>query len=120
MQQANAHQPAASEVCLVLEGTYPYVHGGVSSWVHDIVRTIDDTQFSLLHIVPRLGAYGEPRYQMPGNITGLVDSTRNEHIRISAALVTSLPVRASPSSIARSVEPVSSYASRMRESMNTS
>ena len=41
-------------------------------------------------------------------------------MRMSAALVTSLPVRASPSSIARRVEPVSSYASRIRVSMKTS
>ena len=51
---------------------------------------------------------------------GLVESTRNANMRTSAALVTSLPVRASPSSIALSVEPVSSYASRIRVSMKTS
>lgn len=65
--------PVASDICLVLEGTYPYVPGGVSSWVHDIVRSIDDKRFSLLHIGPRAGAYGEPRYQMPANITSLVE-----------------------------------------------
>lgn len=73
MQPASAHIVETSDVCLVLEGTYPYVPGGVSSWVHDIVRTIDETQFSLLHIGPRAGAYGAPRYTMPGNITGLVE-----------------------------------------------
>ena len=26
---------SAADVCLVLEGTYPYVSGGVSSWVHE-------------------------------------------------------------------------------------
>jgi hypothetical protein len=51
---------------------------------------------------------------------GLDDSTRNANIRISAPLVTSLPVLARPSSIALSVEPVSSYASRIRDSMKTS
>ena len=51
---------------------------------------------------------------------GLDESTRKANMRIRAALVTSLPVRARPSSIALSVEPVSSYASRMREIMNTS
>ena len=49
------------------------------------------------------------------SVPGLVDNTKNANIRTSAALVTSLPVRASPSSIALSVERVSSYASRMRE-----
>ena len=36
---------------------------------------------------------------------GLEERTRNANMRISAALVTSFPVRARPSSIARSVEP---------------
>jgi len=61
------------DVCLVLEGTYPYVAGGVSSWVHDIVRSLPELQFSLLHIGPRLGAYGEPRYEIPPNVTQMVE-----------------------------------------------
>ena len=31
----NGSEPA--DVCLVLEGTYPYVKGGVSTWVHDLI-----------------------------------------------------------------------------------
>ena len=34
-------KPTVSEpvrdVCLLVEGTYPFVAGGVSSWVHDII-----------------------------------------------------------------------------------
>src|SRR5690242_17494344 len=63
----------ANSVCLVLEGTYPYVPGGVSSWVHDIVRSIPEQPFSLLHIGPRRDAYGPPRYELPANIVGLVE-----------------------------------------------
>ncbi len=68
-------QPAAahSDVCLVLEGTYPYVAGGVSSWVHDIVRSLPGLAFSLLHIGPKVGAYGEPRYVLPGNVSELTE-----------------------------------------------
>ena len=51
---------------------------------------------------------------------GPVESEKNANMSTSAALVTSFPVRASPSSIARFVSPVSSYASRMRVSMKTS
>ena len=41
-----------SDVCLVLEGTYPYVSGGVSSWVHDLLGALGSRTFSLLHIGP--------------------------------------------------------------------
>ena len=51
---------------------------------------------------------------------GLLESTKNANIRISAALVTSLPVRASPCSIDFGVSWPSSYSSRMRASMKTS
>lgn len=62
-----------AEVCLVLEGTYPYVPGGVSSWVHDILHSLPAQPFSLLHIGPRRDAYGPPRYEVPPNVTQLVE-----------------------------------------------
>ena len=61
------------DVCLVLEGTYPYVPGGVSSWVHDIMRRLPEQTFSLLHIGPRRDAYGPPRYELPPNVVGMVE-----------------------------------------------
>ncbi len=61
------------EVCLVLEGTYPYVAGGVSSWVHDIVQSMPDLRFTLLHVGPKAGSYGEPRYKLPANVAGMTE-----------------------------------------------
>ena len=29
---------AQVDVCIIVEGSYPYVAGGVSSWVHDLIR----------------------------------------------------------------------------------
>jgi polysaccharide biosynthesis protein PelF len=61
------------DICLVLEGTYPYVPGGVSTWVHDLVRSMPELAFALLHIGPRPGAYGAPRYALPPNVAGMVE-----------------------------------------------
>lgn len=47
-------------------------------------------------------------------------SEANEMARMSAAQVTSRPVRASELTIAWRVSPVASYSSRRRESTNTS
>jgi len=58
-------------VCLVLEGTYPYVAGGVSSWVHGILTNLPDVSFVLLHIGGQRGAYGPARYTLPANVAGL-------------------------------------------------
>ena len=60
----------AADVCMILEGTYPYVAGGVSTWTHDLIRGSKDTTF---HIVSLL-AKDEPRtmrYEMPANVTGI-------------------------------------------------
>ncbi|MCP3660359.1 MAG: DUF3492 domain-containing protein [Bacteroidetes bacterium] len=60
-----------SDVCLILESTYPYVAGGVSSWVYDIIKNINDISFSLIY----LGAYSSQthtlNYPVPSNVVEL-------------------------------------------------
>ena len=34
-----------ADVCLLLEGTYPYVSGGVSTWVNDLIRAQPHLRF---------------------------------------------------------------------------
>lgn len=60
-----------ADVTLLLEGTYPYVAGGVSSWVHQLLRAYPDRTFALLHIGPDPSAYEEPLYEMPPNVVAL-------------------------------------------------
>jgi len=48
---------AGADVCLVLEGTYPYVKGGVSTWVHDLIRSLPEIRFALVHIAPQRGTH---------------------------------------------------------------
>ena len=40
-------KPVTTDICLVLEGTYPYVSGGVSTWVHQVINMFPDWTFSL-------------------------------------------------------------------------
>ena len=51
-----------ADVCLLVEGTYPFVSGGVSSWVHDIILGHPELRFAVLNVGSHPGAYGEPRY----------------------------------------------------------
>jgi glycosyltransferase involved in cell wall biosynthesis len=60
-----------ADVCLLVEGTYPFVSGGVSSWVHDIILGHPELSFAVLNVGSHPGAYGEPRYQLPHNVVGL-------------------------------------------------
>ena len=54
-----------ADVCLLLEGTYPYVAGGVSSWVHDLIRAQKHLSFALVSLVP--GGRPQPNYALPEN-----------------------------------------------------
>ncbi|MFQ5753741.1 MAG: GT4 family glycosyltransferase PelF, partial [bacterium] len=57
-----------SDVCLILEGTYPYVAGGVSSWVHQLVTSLQEFTFSLVVILPNQNSPQKVKYDLPNNI----------------------------------------------------
>ena len=57
-----------TDVCLILEGTYPYVRGGVSSWVHRLIAGMPQVSFSLLSISPDRKAASERQYELPPNV----------------------------------------------------
>src|SRR3546814_12289099 len=63
-----AQQPA--DICMILEGTYPYVAGGVSSWVHDMLQTPSDRSFHLVCLLPARPER-KPRYTVPGNAVSI-------------------------------------------------
>jgi polysaccharide biosynthesis protein PelF len=42
-----------TDICLILEGTYPYVSGGVSSWTHELIARQNHLTFDLVSILPR-------------------------------------------------------------------
>ncbi len=58
------------DVCLVLEGTYPYVTGGVSNWAHDLIRAQSHLTFHLVTLVPP-GPEGPLRFEVPSNVIGM-------------------------------------------------
>ncbi len=63
----------AADVTLLLEGTYPYVAGGVASWVDQVLAAHAERRFALLHIGPYPGAYQAPAYTLPKNVVGMTE-----------------------------------------------
>jgi len=43
------------DVCLILEGTYPYITGGVANWVDAPISGLSEFDFSLVHLTVRDG-----------------------------------------------------------------
>lgn len=60
-------------VCLVLEGCYPYVNGGVSSWVHQYITATKDTEYVLCTIWPNKEARGQFVYEIPDNVSEITE-----------------------------------------------
>jgi glycosyltransferase involved in cell wall biosynthesis len=54
---------------LLLEGTYPYVRGGVSGWVHQLIQGLPDISFGLVFLGATRGHYGEAQYSLPDNVS---------------------------------------------------
>jgi len=57
-----------ADVCLLLEGTFPFVRGGVSSWVNDMIRAYPDTRFGIIFIGSRAQDYPKAAYALPENV----------------------------------------------------
>ncbi|HYR84023.1 MAG TPA: GT4 family glycosyltransferase PelF [Terriglobia bacterium] len=58
---------STADVCLILEGTYPYVTGGVSTWTHDLIVAQKDLTFHLVTLLP-VGASLKAQYELPRNV----------------------------------------------------
>ena len=72
--EAPAAAPASgsdADVLMLLEGTYPYVRGGVSSWIHQIISGMPEYRFDLLFIGGARRHYESMRYELPENVHSL-------------------------------------------------
>lgn len=58
-------------ICLVSEGSYPFITGGVSAWMHDLIRGLPEIDFVLFTISPQENQ--EMHYTLPENVVEHVD-----------------------------------------------
>lgn len=59
-----------ADICLIIEGSYPYVPGGVAVWTHELIQKHAELTFHIVSIQPR---DEEPQMQftLPPNVKGL-------------------------------------------------
>ena len=60
-----------ADIALLLEGTFPYISGGVSSWVNQIIRAYPEYTFAIIFLGSRREDYGEPKFALPDNVVHL-------------------------------------------------
>ncbi len=73
-----ANPVASADVGLLLEGTYPYVSGGVSSWVHQIINGFPDLTFAICFLGSRRQDYSEKKFVLPANVVHLEEHYLSE------------------------------------------
>ncbi len=69
-------------VCLILEGSYPYTHGGVSSWMHNYIKAMPETEFILWVIGAHHKDKGKYFVQPPENVTEIHEVFLDDALRI--------------------------------------
>jgi hypothetical protein len=74
-----------ARICLVAEGSYPYVTGGVSSWINQLMLSLPEFEFELIAISPEAERAGGSKYKYPENLTCIhdifLDDLVNQKIR---------------------------------------
>ena len=69
-----------TDVCIIVEGCYPYVPGGVSGWIDWLIRSQTETSFSVVALWPKPTSQ-PPRYALPPNVRRRARSAAAEDIR---------------------------------------
>ena len=68
-------------ICLILEGCYPYVTGGVSSWTHGLINSFPEHEFVLWTIGADSADRGKFVYELPKNVSEVHEVFLNDALR---------------------------------------
>ena len=58
----------SADICLVVEGSYPYVTGGVSSWLQWLMENTTEFTFSVVALIAEKKNREDMKYTLPDNI----------------------------------------------------
>jgi len=68
------------DICLICEGTYPYITGGVSAWVHNLIKDFPNFSFGIVHICSKKDPLRESKYPMPPNVAEFIEIPIHEPV----------------------------------------
>jgi glycosyltransferase involved in cell wall biosynthesis len=61
------------KICLITEGSYPYVTGGVSSWVQSVITQMPQHSFIIISISAKKENAVKSKYELPSNLLKVYD-----------------------------------------------
>ena len=62
------------KICLIAEGCYPYVAGGVSSWIQMLMEGMPEHQFVICTIAASTQQKGQFKYRLPANVAAVEEN----------------------------------------------
>lgn len=68
------------EICILSEGSYPYISGGVSSWINQLIHEMSDKNFKIVSIMPSRESNLEYKYKIPSNVTKIKTIYLNDYL----------------------------------------
>ena len=69
-------------ICLILEGCYPYIFGGVSTWMHQYIIEMTEHEFVLWVIGANAKDKGKFVYELPPNVTEVHEVFLDDALRV--------------------------------------
>ncbi|WP_226584142.1 GT4 family glycosyltransferase PelF [Halobacillus litoralis] len=62
---------------IIAEGSYPYIKGGVSSWVQMLMKNMPDVEFEIIAISAGKSSSDTYKYELPANVKGITNIPLN-------------------------------------------
>lgn len=56
------------DICILVEGAYPFISGGVSSWLHALITHLPEFRFAVIHISSKPDPERKLKYTLPPNV----------------------------------------------------
>jgi glycosyltransferase involved in cell wall biosynthesis len=67
------------KICIVAEGCYPYVVGGVSGWINSMINAFPNVEFEILAIISNRDGSGRFAYELPKNVTAVYEAYLDDY-----------------------------------------
>lgn len=72
-------------ICMILEGSYPYVFGGVSSWMHQYIKAMPEQKFVLWCIGAKAEDRGRYKYELPENVVEVREVFLDDALKLKSS-----------------------------------
>ena len=72
-------------ICLVLEGCYPYINGGVSTWTHQYITEMPEHEFVLWVIAAKAEDRDKFVYRLPSNVVEVQQVFLDDALRLKGS-----------------------------------